>query len=471
MKFHTTWSFRPYAELFNASRAAYPYVCRLTHKTNDFTVDFTDNSAPEAHHTIMWRKRDMGDFHEIPITGSTVTVDGLDTDTDYEFYIVRTDEPDARSETRLVRTGFVPGTVINYLHPEDTAYSFSGTALDSPSLVKLPSGRLISSMGIHKAPNFGENLTLLYYSDDGGESWYYLCELFPCEWGKLFWDGGRLYCLAVSRPYGDLIIGCSEDEGATWCMPTVLLRGSSVNYKGGCHRSPNPIFRHKGRIITDLQCGGWHVGIFLNAVLSAAEGSDLLDVNNWAITEWWDHRNTEIAPIMNGGMTGDSNVFTHTIGGIEGSPVATKDGKVMMIYRFGDKKPLILDYDYKNPFGELTNPRLADLAVKDAKAPIQYDEVSGRYYMMCNYAPPGTNPGRSICALMWTEDFEAWSEPMIIMDFSDRDTKLFGIQYFDFLFDGDDIVFLCRTACSGAASFHDSNHQTFHRIKNFRERG
>ncbi|MBR2465887.1 MAG: hypothetical protein IKB38_03020 [Clostridia bacterium] len=45
-----------------------------------------------------------------------------------------------------------------------------------------------------------------------------------------------------------------------------------------------------------------------------------------------------------------------------------------------------------------------------------------------------------------------------------------GFQYVDFEFDGDDVIFLCRTAINGAASYHDSNCQTFHRIKDFRKR-
>lgn len=33
---------------------------------------------------------------------------------------------------------------------------------------------------------------------------------------------------------------------------------------------------------------------------------------------------------------------------------------------------------------------------------------------------------------------------------------------------GDDMIFLCRTAHNGAATFHDSNYSTFHRIPDFR---
>jgi hypothetical protein len=44
-----------------------------------------------------------------------------------------------------------------------------------------------------------------------------------------------------------------------------------------------------------------------------------------------------------------------------------------------------------------------------------------------------------------------------------------GFQYADFGFDGDDLIFLCRTSMNGSYHFHDANYSTFHRVKNFRE--
>ena len=43
-----------------------------------------------------------------------------------------------------------------------------------------------------------------------------------------------------------------------------------------------------------------------------------------------------------------------------------------------------------------------------------------------------------------------------------------GFQYIDFMFDGDDLIYLSRTAMNQAHNFHDANYQTFHRVKNFR---
>ena len=42
-----------------------------------------------------------------------------------------------------------------------------------------------------------------------------------------------------------------------------------------------------------------------------------------------------------------------------------------------------------------------------------------------------------------------------------------GFQYPSFLFDGDDILAVSRTAVNGAESFHNANFITFHRIRNY----
>ncbi|MBO5237161.1 MAG: exo-alpha-sialidase [Lachnospiraceae bacterium] len=469
MNFTTTWSYHPYAELSNLERAERPYICRLSHDENSFTVDYIDNGASETEHMLFWRVRDTEEYKKVPTSGGTITIEDIPSDTDYELFIARTQDPSICSNIRLVRTGFVPGKVINYLHPEDTTYDFAGTYLDSPSLAKLPSGRLVSAMGVHKSAEYGENLEILYYSDDNGETWHYLCELFPCRWGKLFVDNGKLYCLGVSCTYGDLLIGCSDDEGYTWGMPTVLLRGSCSG-RGGVHHTPMPVLHYKGRLITDVQYGGWHKNVFYDAVLSAKEGSDLLDANNWAITKWWDCReHKEIQNIVNGGITGDADAFKFTIGGIEGSPVVAPNGDVWILHRYGRGKPLILEYDPEDPWGELKNGRIIDVPIKDSKFPVKFDSVSGRYYMLCNYMPEGVRVGRNVCALMYSTDLKEWILDHIVYDFRDYDYQKYAMQYFDFEIDGDDIMFLSRTAFCNADSSHNSNHQTFHRIHNFRK--
>ena len=44
-----------------------------------------------------------------------------------------------------------------------------------------------------------------------------------------------------------------------------------------------------------------------------------------------------------------------------------------------------------------------------------------------------------------------------------------GFQYVDWQFDGDDIIYLVRTAYRGAIRYHDSNRIIFRKLPNFRD--
>ena len=74
-----------------------------------------------------------------------------------------------------------------------------------------------------------------------------------------------------------------------------------------------------------------------------------------------------------------------------------------------------------------------------------------------------------ILSLLTSSDLEHWEVSERLIDFSHLDPGGTGFQYVDFDFDGDDIIYLSRTAWNNAKSFHDSNYTTFHRIKNFRK--
>ena len=76
---------------------------------------------------------------------------------------------------------------------------------------------------------------------------------------------------------------------------------------------------------------------------------------------------------------------------------------------------------------------------------------------------------RDYLALLVSPDLENWEIACDLYDYRGIDPDHIGFQYVDFEFDGDDIIYLCRTAINGANSFHDSNYTTFHRIKDFRK--
>ena len=220
----TRWSFHPYKPLLFDTGDI--YICRVYPGEGRVSFDWLPLDGI-SDYTVNIRRRGEGEYSSYSVSGTSFTLCGLCDEADYEFYVCAKEGTAVRkSRVRLARTGKVPGeSVVNYLHPEDGAYSFSGQYLCSPSLVRHPDGFLLASMDVFKGGE-AQDLTLIFRSDDDGKTWKYISELFPCFWGKMFIHRGELYMLGCSTEYGDMLIGKSSDGGVTFGMPTVLLRGT-----------------------------------------------------------------------------------------------------------------------------------------------------------------------------------------------------------------------------------------------------
>lgn len=456
MKGTSSWSYRPYRPPL--CEVGEVYICRIAPDENEVSLEWL---ACGEEYSVFFRKRGEGEF---ALAGKTrvckYTLAGLDTETDYEFF-VRSEA--GRSRVRLARTGAVLGTVVNYLHPDDEAYAFSGRYLCSPSLLAHPEGYLLASMDVFHG-KMPQNLTIIFRSDDGGKSWYYLTELMPCFWGKLFLHGGEVYMLACSTEYGDLLIGKSTDGGATFGAPTVLLRGANgKNGSSGVHKNPQNIVSFGGRLYTTLEWGSWANKEYGHAamVMSCDENADLLAPESWSFTEPvpFAHFAPELCDVKIPAMT------------IEGSPVVTPEGRLLNIMRFS-KRGYALCYEVNTaePEAPLNYSHIMEFPANFSKFMIKYDSVSGYYYsIVCRLYESCPDSARNYQTLMRSRDLAAWEDAAVLYDFRDMNASKVGLQYVDFSFDGDDIIYLCRTAWNGAASFHDSNYSTFHRIKNFRK--
>lgn len=72
-------------------------------------------------------------------------------------------------------------------------------------------------------------------------------------------------------------------------------------------------------------------------------------------------------------------------------------------------------------------------------------------------------------ALASSKDLRNWIVERIILHHPD--IKKHAFQYVDWLFEGEDIIAVSRTAyddgLGGAANYHDANFITFHRIRDF----
>ncbi len=459
MKPATTWSYAPYRPPFYDAEDEVLYICRIAPTASTVHLEWLGG---ESSYTLFWRKREESEYtSSVTVSTNEYTVSDLEPNTHYAFLLTAGEK---KSRVRLVYTADAVGTVVNYLHPEDDAYAFSGKSLCSPCMIRHPDGYLLASMDVFKA-NEPQNLTMIFRSDDDGASWHYLTDLYPCFWGRMFIKDGALYMLACSTEYGDLIIGRSDDGGKTFAPPVTLLRGSGKCHVAGIHKNPQPLLTYQGRTYTTLEWGTWSKGYHAAMIGSFPENGDPLDVASWQFSD-----PVPYDPSWEGTGKGKS------AGNIEGTLAVLPDGKLYNIMRYDMTACVpsfgrVLAYRVEQGEGEvaLRYSHAIELPGNHTKFMIRYDEVSRFYYtVICRITDASIPRDRRLVSLMRSTDGENWDLVTDLLDYRGENAEEVGFQYIDFFIEGDDILWLCRTAMNHPINYHDSNYSTFHRLENFR---
>jgi len=438
------WSYAPYIPFDRRDRPAVPYICRLAPYENRIELEWFDKGGENIGHRLFVSVRGKEEWHEEMLYGPVAVLNGLQPETEYELYVER--DGGVRSNIRLARTGTVPGTIVNYLHPEDGQYDFVGQFLCSPAITRLDDGSLLASMDVFRGDG-ARNLSLLFRSEDEGITWRYLTDLFPCFWGTPFVHGGKLYMIAVSNKYGDLLLGCSEDNGKTWGAPVALMRGACCPGSKGFHRAPMPVMRYKGRLWTAPDFGGWECGVFGTTLVSIDENADLMDPDNWVLSPPLDHDRSWPGAV-------------NTAGGLESNAVPAPDGSIVVLTRYAEGKALFLRGDLDSPESRLKFEEIMDFPMGHTKFEVRR-HPNGKYYAAGN-----TLPGRNVLALFSSDDLKQWTKHSDIVNYSHAPLEKVGFQYPAFMFNGEDEIYLLsRSAFNGADTFHNNNYVTFHRVK------
>lgn len=441
MKCYSGWSYHPYAPL--TERRNVPVIVRLAPSEDGIRYEFIDG-ADTGGHTV-----ELGTLSGAVLRTETAEsfsgeLRGLAPDAEYTLTVRASDG--RSSLCRRFRTGFVPGNIVNYLHPEDPAYAFSGSFLCSPSVVRLPSGALLCSMDLfgHATP---QNLELLFRSDDEGQSWRYVSDLMPCFWGRLFVHREKLYMLGVSNEYGDVLIGRSDDEGRTWGTPTVLVRGSACTSERGCHRAPMAVLSHGGRLWTSLEYGAWGKRRFSVGALSVPEDADLTDAAAWRVSDF-----AEIDPEWVG-LAPDGFAAA-----IEGNMVTGPDGGLYELLRCCAGKALLFRYDADDPDAAPVYVRTVDFPMAHSKFEI-LRKPDGTYLAVGNRLPL-----RNILSVYASRDLISWDFVRDIENREEMDEKKTAFQYPTAFLEENSLILVSRTAFNGAANYHDSNFTTFYKV-------
>jgi len=356
----------------------------------------------------------------------------------------------------------VPGVVIDHSPAKTKCF------IGSPSLVVLPTGEYLASHDFFGSGTTPDR-TMLFASQDRGQTWQTRGEISGQYWSTLFVHSHALYLMGTSREGGFVVIRRSTDNGRTWTTPKdadsgLLLAGARY------HTAPVPVVVHSGRIwrgMEDLMGGGGWGKEFRAFMLSAPEDADLLKATNW---------------ICSRRLGWNGAWLNSRFGGwLEGNAVVTPDGKMVDLLRVDfrglpEQAALIeISADGRQASFNPTNG-FVDFPGGCKKFTVRYDELSRCYWSLANdvlsqHAGKNTERARNALALVNSPDLRQWTVRCVVL--YHPDTERHAFQYADWQFDGDDLIVVSRTAFDdadgGAASQHDANYLTFHRIKNFRK--
>lgn len=359
-----------------------------------------------------------------------------------------------------------PGTIVAYEPASAERY------IGSPSLATLPNGDYVASHDFFgpKSSEWQQATTRIYSSNDKGKTWRFLSEIQGAFWSSLFVHKGVLYLLGPDRHHGTVLIRKSTDGGKTWTSPT--RKDNGVLLTGEFHCAPMPLVEYKGRLWRPMETAhgpilqwGKRYGAM---VMSAPVDADLLDARSWQTSTPLLYDSTY--------LQGDFN------GWLEGNFVVDKEGQMWNILRVANQKGL----EEKAAFIRISED--GKLLTLDGFYPfeggskkfvVRYDSVSGKYWTLVNAVPekyrkqfPQRNPSsmRNVLVLRSSPDLKTWQDEKVVLEHPD--VLFHGFQYVDWHFEGEDIVFLSRTAHfdgkENAHNNHDANYLTFHRIPNFR---
>lgn len=360
----------------------------------------------------------------------------------------------------------VPGVVVHHM-PAST-----GRYLSCPSILILPSGEYLASLG-YLGKGATNTDTYLFTSGDRGESWEPVGDVRGQIWSTLFRHRDALYLMGTDhadryegRLNGRVVIRRSDDDGHIW---TEAHDGSDgvLADKDGFHTGAVPVVVHDGRIWRAMEFAPEPERATWRAfVMSARADADLLRRDSWTFSEQLAHPWSEsqwiegnVVPAPDGSLV---NILRTNYRGSDPANAAGHVDRAAVLHVSADGRTLAHD----------RHRDLIDFPGGGTKFTIRRDGESGLTWSLVNKQKDPTAL-RNALYLTWSRNLRAWHVARRVLHHPDPEHHAF--QYVDWVFDGEDIVFVSRTAyddgIGGARNYHDANYITFHRVAGFRSLG
>jgi hypothetical protein len=370
----------------------------------------------------------------------------------------------AGGEDRQADLSRILGTAIDHRPASEEVYN------GSPSLAVLENGAYVASHDEFgpESSEFELAVTRVFRSPDRGRTWQQIATINGQFWSTLFHHADSLYLLGTDKHHGNVVIRRSDDGGVTWSEPSDSTHG--LLSEGQYHCSPQPVIIHRGRLWRAMEdaAGGERWGErYRPLMMSAPVEADLLRRDSWTWSnfvpghrEWLDGR---------------------FVGWLEGNAVVDPQGEIVNILRVagaadvcGTAALVRISVDGRQATFDPAKDFIK-FPGGAKKFTIRHDAKSDRYYSLANVVLPQYRRKRSCAAIRNTLALTSssnlcdWRVDHIVL----HDQSLNkGYQYADWLFEGDDLIAVVRTAeddgLGGAHNYHDANFMTFHRLRNFR---
>lgn len=382
------------------------------------------------------------------------------------------------------RLSDVPGQVVYWRISPATLFGYALSPnriyTASPSIVKLPNGEYLLSFNL-----FGSDMspatdvsgtTYLYKSADKGNTWTPLpgSPMMDMKRGSLFVQDGIVYIWGYRAAPGQIIIRKSTDNGLTWSTETQL----TTNKHGG---TPfNPVFMPDHNGVNRVWCA-----VAGKSLMSGRPDATLImNASNW--TGVGADTNTNNQPVFGSGVSvaviSEAQIVSSPQTGLVVMPKVQMDG-VSAPY-FSYTVLLKRNPTSNNNLQTATKENWVALPGAEKKFAASYDPVSQKFYVLSNPVLPAHESGsgftwqliRNTGALISSRDLYHWDVEQLFLYSGNINYE--GFQYFNFDYDGDDMIVASRTAfdITGESGVnnkpprgHDSNMITFHKISNFRE--